>query len=86
MNGKKSKKLRRTANYLLRAWIKRNSNDPTDIHDSRLANYLPKDLYYVDDRTRKANFYTKKWVVKKLKRMLKLNQPINLDLKLEEMI
>lgn len=86
MNGKRAKKLRRTANYLLKAWIVRNTNNDTDINDPMLANYLPKDPYFVDNTTRKTNFYTQKWAVKKLKRLMKAKQTINLDLKLEEMV
>ena len=57
MNVKRAKKLRRTPNYLLKAWIVRNTNNDADINDPMLANYLPKDPYFVDNTTRKANFY-----------------------------
>ena len=50
MNGKRAKKLRRTANYLLKAWIVRNTNNDADINDPMLG--------FSYKKIRRSTYYT----------------------------
>ena len=86
MNGKKSKDLNILASKLLKDWIIRNSSAGEDFDDSKLDNYLPKDTHFVDETTTRTNFYTKRWTVRKLKKILKRNQSIPENLTIEEIL
>ena len=86
MNGKKSKDINALASKLLKDWIIRNSGNPEDFDDALLENYLPQDTHFTDDVSRKTNFYTKKWAVRKLKKILKRKGSIPENITIEEML
>lgn len=86
MNGRKARDLNRIANELLKDWIVRNTNNSEELNDSNLDKYLPQDTHFTDDVSRKTNFYTKRWTIKKLKKILKRNGSIPEDLTIEKML
>jgi len=86
MNGRKARDLNRIANELLKDWIVRNTNNSAELNDSNLDKYLPQDTHFTDDVSRKTNFYTKRWTIKKLKKILKRNGSIPDDLTIEKML
>ncbi len=86
MNGKKSRDLNKLANKLLKDWIIRNTGSSEDFDDSQLERFLPQDTHFTDDVSMKNNFYTKKWTVRKLKKILKKQGNIPENLTIEDML
>jgi|TARA_R110000824_G_scaffold5865_6_gene26863 hypothetical protein len=86
MNGKKAKDINTLATKLLKDWIIKNSNSSEDFDDAKLESYLPKDTHFIDETTTKNNFYTKRWTVRKLKKILKKYESIPENITLEEML
>ena len=86
MNGKKAKDINLIADNLLKDWIIRNTGNADNFNPNDVERYLPKDSHYIDDTGRKINFYTKRWTVKKLKKLLKQNGSLPENLTIEQML
>ena len=86
MNGRKSRDLNKKADDLLKDWIVRNASNPEDLDDSNIEKYLPQDTHFTDDVSRKTNFYTKRWTIRKLKKIQKRNGSIPEDLTIKKML
>ena len=86
MNGKKARDINKLADSLLKDWIIRNTNNKEDFNEADLDKYLPKDTHFTDETGCKTNFYTKKWTIRKLKKILKRQGSIPKTLTIEEII
>ena len=68
MNGKKSKAIRKKAKQLQVEWINNLLPEGERVTQGRMAEAMPDQKYYMQQRTLRLSFMTDKWVEKQLKR------------------
>ncbi|OUW99397.1 MAG: hypothetical protein CBD88_00870 [Flavobacteriales bacterium TMED228] len=72
MNRKTYKKVRRHAELILLEWVKtlvpEESKD--DILANNLGKFLPADGHFSTDSGNRVNFYTKRWAIRSIKKLI----------------
>jgi len=79
MNRKTYKKVRRHAHFILFEWVKSlvPQESLNEISLNNLNEYLPADGHFSTDSGNRVNFYTKRWAIRTIKKLV--NKGYNLD-------
>ena len=73
MNKKVLKKINKKADELLFEWLKSlvSEEEAEGITINNFKNFLPKDKYFVAQKTLRLSFYTSRWAKQSIKKLIK---------------
>lgn len=79
MNRKIYKKVRKHADLVLLEWVKTlvPQESQEDISIKNLSSYLPADGHFSTDSGNRVNFYTKRWVIRTIKKLVAQGHTLN---------